>query len=70
MGNGKVARGLSESKCPFPIPGDPEGTAERGDSGAQERWRTGTGTQEQLVSRQKGKWVRLVNIECLRPDSE
>ncbi len=42
----------------IPFPGDPEGTAERGDCGAQDRWRTEIGTLEQRVSRQKGNCVR------------
>ncbi len=42
----------------IPFPGATEGTAERGDGGAQERWRTGIGTLDQRVSRQKGKCVR------------
>ncbi len=35
------------------MPGDPKGTVERGDSGAQEQSRMGRGTLGQLVSRQK-----------------
>ncbi len=38
------------------FPGDPEETAEHGDGGAQSQRRTGIGTLEQLVSRQKDKW--------------
>ncbi len=32
-------------KVLFSFPGDPKGTAKRGDGGEQERWRMGIGTQ-------------------------
>ncbi len=42
---GKSLGAYVSDKFLFSFPGDPKGTAKRGDGGEQERWRTGIGTQ-------------------------